>query len=352
VLVFLNLVFFLALDYVSPAPVIIKPVEEPVSFKVNWDIGRTIHWDFYLIYSSEEQCSTFLPIIKTLEDKKLGEYIRYETEFLGATYDEDRFLEDLQAAASMDIPWVIGGNTEEVISENQGYLNDSSIVLISPYVSMNREKITLSRVLSLLPNSTEVARQYAQLLVEEKLDYLIVLINSSNDEALAAYYQQENSAVKTLSNDSGQQEILETLSQLETDAKIGIFIRQPSIEQSYLNDLGPYNITLYCENPITLEITIKVFKPVSSSLTLYAEFTDMYKERAGETPSYTDALLYDACRILQNAVEIARYRPWDNPDAIWKSARRLNGITGNCTLTAYGDRIYQKYILETVTNGN
>lgn len=352
VLIFLNLVFFLALDYVSPAPAIIIPVEEPASFTVKWEHMRSIHWDFYLVYSSEEQRDTFLPIIKTLEDEKLGEYIRYETEFLGSTYDEDRFLEDLQAAASMNIPWVIGGNTIEGVLKNKRYLNTSSIVLISPYISIDRGKISSNGVLSMLPNSTEVARQYAQLLVEEKLDYLIVLPSSSSDEALAAYYQQENSVVKTLSPDSGQPEILEILSQLETDTKIGIFIRQPSIEQSYLNDLGLHNITLYCENPTTLETTTKVFKPLSSSPTLYTEFTDMYEERTGKTPSYTDALLYDTCRILQKAVEIARYRPWDNPEAIWKSARRLNGVTGNCTLTAYGDRMYQKYVLETVNNRN
>jgi len=351
-LIFLNLLFFLALDYVSPTPVIIKPAEEPASFTVNWKHMRSIHWDFYLVYSSEEQRETFLPIINTLEDKKLGEYIRYDTRFIGSTYKEDEFIDDLQAAASMDIPWVIGGNTIEGVLKNKRYLNTSSIVLISPYISIDRERITSSRVLSMLPNSTEVARQYAQLLVEESLDYLIVLTNSSSDEALAAYYQQENGAVKTLSIDSGQQGMLEILSQLETDTRIGIFIRQPFTEQSYLNDLGPYNITLYCENPITLEIDTRVFMPESSSPTLYAEFTDLYMELTGETLSYADALLYDTCRILQDAVEIARYRPWYNTEAIWASARRLNGVTGNCTLTAYGDRMNQEYVLEKVTKGN
>jgi len=352
VLIFLNLVFFLALDYVSPAPVIIKPVEEPASFTVEWEHMRSIHWEFVLVYSSEEQRETFLPIIQMLEDKKLGEYIRYDTEFFGSTYEEDEFIDDLQAAASMDIPWVIGGNTVEGISENKKYLNTSSIALISPYVSIDRERITSNRVLSMLPNSTEVARQYAQLLLGERLDYLIVLTNSSSDESLAAYYQQENGAVKTLSIDSGQQGMLKTLSQLETDTRIGIFIRQPSTEQSYLNDLGPYNITLYCENPNTLEIDTRVFMPESSSPTLYAEFTDLYKELTGENPSYADALLYDTCRILQDAVEIARYRPWYNTEAIWTSARRMSGVTGNCTLTAYGDRMNQEYVLEKITKGN
>ena len=352
VLILLNLVFFLALDYVSPTPVIIKPEEEPASFTVEWEHMRSIHWDFYLVYRSEEQRETFLPIINTLEDKKLGEYIRYATRFIGSTYKEDEFIDDLQAAASMDIPWVIGGNTIEGVLKNKRYLNTSSIVLISPYVSIDRERITSSRVLSMLPNSTEVARIYAELLVEERLDCLIVLTNSSSDEALAAYYQQENNAVNTLSDSLGRQEIIEALSQLEIGTRIGILIKQPSLEHSYLNELGQYNVTLYCENSITLNISTKVFTPVSSSPTLYAEFTDMFLERTGKTPSYSDALLYDTCRILQNAVEIARYRPWRNPEAIWTSARRLNGVTGNCTLTVYGDRMYQKYVLETVTKGN
>ena len=351
-LILLNLVFLLALDYTSPTPVIVKPVEEPTSFTVNWEVENIIHWDIFLRYGSEEQRDSFLPIIEMLEDHKLGEYIRYETDFLEVTYEEIILLEALQAAASMDVPWFIGGNSEEEISVTQRYLNKSSIVLITPYVSMDRGKIKSTSTLSLLPNSTEVARQYAQLLVDESLDYLIVLTSSDGDEALAAYYQQENSAVRTLSIESGQQEVLETISHLETDSRIGLFMHQPTTEHSYLNDLDQYNITLYCEKPHTLEVTTKVFKPVSSSPTLYAEFTDMFLERTGTTPSYSDAILYDACRILQNAIELARYRPWERPEAIWASARRLNGVTGNCTLTENGDRMYQKYVLETVTKGN
>ena len=352
VLISLNLVLLLALDYTSPTPVIVKPVEEPASFTVKWNVGDITHWDIFLRYGSEEQRDSFLPIIEMLEEAKLGEYIRYETDFLEVTSEETILLEALQGAASMDVPWFIGGNSKEEVSGTQRFLNKSSMILITPYVSIDRGKITSSSILSLLPNSTEVARQYVQLLVDERLDYLIVLTSSGSDEALAAYYQQENDEVRTLSIESGQQEVLEALSQFETGTRIGVFIRQPTTECTYLNELGQYNITLYCENPATLEMTIKVFKPVSSSPILYAEFMDLYLERTGKTPSYADALLYDTCRILQNAVEIARYRAGRNPEAIWKSARRLNGVTGNCTLTAYGDRMYQKYVLETVTKGN
>ena len=296
-----------------------------------------------MIYPSDTQYESFNPIEEWMENKKYGKFIKYEAEFLEETREESKLFEGIQAAISMDIPWIIGGHTENSIKEAQDFLNQKNAVLLSPYISINREIISSKQVLSLLPNSTEKARLFAELLQDENLDCLITFSNSELGEGIVNFYQGET----IVSNSS---DLNETLSQFGIDSEIGVFVDKSSMISA--GNIPKLNkTTVYCETlDNNLDAPIKVFGPISSDLENYNEFVDMYTDITGKNPTYTDALLYDACRIYQNAVEISRFSPWDHPEAILEAGKRLEGVTGNCTFTQNGDRLFQKYTLIAVDN--
>ncbi|TFH17303.1 hypothetical protein E4H04_05235 [Candidatus Bathyarchaeota archaeon] len=340
ILIALNLGFFLALDYFSPMPVVFDEPEDPPSFRVEYESHVMRKWEFFLIYPSEILFDTFNPIQELIEGKEYGEFIRYEVEFLEEIYDEETFGETVQAAASMDVRMIIGGYSENSILETRDYLEQENIILISPILSVDRELIESNWVISLQPNSTMKARLYSELLDEEKLGSLMVLSNSSIAGNMVDFSKvTEVIVLKNLS------ELGESLEQVDQNMKIGIFTEKTSTLGD-LRDLDSHNITVYCEKPdMKLNVTTKVFEPVSSAPERFDEFKEIYANLTGKYPTYTEALLYDACRICPMIIEKTRYRPWDNPDAIWDALKTLEGATGNCTLTANGDRMYQKYIL-------
>ena len=344
-LIVINIGFFLILDFFSPMPVVFDGSDDVPSFRVEYRRGVINRYDFFLIYPSEQEYASFTPIEEVLEGEKYGEFIQYEVEFLEEIDSDGRLREIIQAGFSMDVGQFIGGHVEEEILDNLGYLEEKNGILFTPYISIDRNIVTSSHVLSLQPNMTEKARLYSELLAEEGLDHLIIAFNSSSPWDIV-----DSDRITSVTVLEEVEDLNDELSQLLNASKVGILISKTSTIP-IIDDKYSEKITVYCETQdIELNITTKQFTPISSAPERYEKFKEYYIELTGEPPTYTEALLYDTCRIFTKYVEISRYRPWDTPEAFWETAKTLEGVTGNCTLTVNGDRMYQEYIIETIEN--
>jgi len=187
-LIVLNLTFFFVLDFISPTPVVFDAPETPPGFMVTYESHVKMKWRSFLIYPSEIEYSAFKPIEKQIENREYGKFIQYKVEFLEEIAGKNSFQENIQAAASMDARIMIGGDSENDIRDAMSYLEEYEIILISPFISIDRDKIDSGLVLSLLPNSTEKMRLYSELLCQEKIDALIVLSDRSTSQKIADFY--------------------------------------------------------------------------------------------------------------------------------------------------------------------
>ena len=342
VLIVLNLGLFLALDFISPSPIVFNEPETPPQFRVTYTGNTKMKRRFFMFFPSESEYEAFNPIQKMLEQREYGKYIKYKVEFLEEIAGEKNLTDTVQVAASMDSRIVIGGDSEKNIQESLDYLEEYEITLITPYLSIERNKINSSWVLSLQPNSTTKAKLYSELLNQEKIGTLIVLSNTSVGAKLAEYYNGEVVAINhtAMLND--------TLNSVDRGSEIGVYVEKTSTLTNY-RDTKSYNITVYCEKQDNkLNTTTVIITPISSDIERFNDFKAFYFNQTGKYPTYNEALLYDICTVSTSIIEQTRLRPGDDPEALPNGFKTVKGVTGNCTLTEKGDRKDQSYILVNV----
>lgn len=339
IIILINIVFFLALDYSSRTPIIIDfGNEEPSRFTVTGKLDTPKKFSFMLMYESSEALEGYEFVREQFRDQLYGQYIKYKVEFLGDVLEDRSFMELIKSGESMNVLWTIGGYTKGQLRGFQEYLTEEKeLLLVVPGLSIDRHGKNSTNIIGMNLNVTRKAEIFAELMVDSGVsDFLVFDTGYGYPEAVVA-----------------QLESLDVKAQIVTDISTNKVVGTPlGVVVSRLNETIASQIrekypdsTIFCEAEDELNGNIMVFTPKVMLSKKYLQFEESFMNSIGRMPTFEEACIYDACNIIGLAVEESKYRPWNNPESFWKAAKTYDGVTGNCTLNDRGDRATMEYVL-------